>query len=290
MKLCLKCSEVFSSQAWICPACGYEPTKLNDVLVHSPEFANEGGGFKPEYFSELSRLESTNFWFKARNDLILWALRAYRPDVRSFLEVGCGTGFVLSGIAEVFPDVSLTGSEIFLTGLSHAAKRVPRAGFMQMDARHIPFVHEFDAIGAFDVLEHIEADEAVLAQLHKALKPQGILLLTVPQHQWLWSASDDYACHVRRYSSKEIDSKVRSAGFQILRSSSFVTLLLPLMMLSRMRQKSGAGEFVAEDEFKIHPFLNKILYSLMSIEQTPIRLGFNYPAGGSRLIVARKET
>lgn len=78
---------------------------------------------------------------------------------------------MLSGIAETHPIMSLTGSEVFLEGLSYALPRVLAAKFIQMDARNIPFVEEFDAIGAFDVLEHIEEDEAVLSQLHRALKP-----------------------------------------------------------------------------------------------------------------------
>jgi len=154
-----------------------------------------------------------------------------------FLEVGCGTGFVLSGIASAKPNMSLTGSEIFMAGLSHAVLRVPSAHFMQMDARRVPFIEEFDAIGVFDVLEHIEEDEKVLDQLYKAIKPSGVLLLTVPQHPWLWSASDEYACHVRRYTHSEVRNKILNAGFKIIRSTSFVTSLLPAMVFSRILKK-----------------------------------------------------
>lgn len=289
MKICLKCAKVFSSDGWICPACGYEPVRLNDIEVHAPEFVNAGGGFKAVYFSELAQLESSNFWFQARNELILWALRKYQPNASTFLEVGCGTGFVLSGIARAYPKLALSGSEIFLAGLSHAAERVPSAHFMQMDARRVPFVEEFDAIGAFDVLEHIEEDETVLAQLHCAIKPGGVLLLTVPQHPWLWSASDEYACHVRRYTRAEIEQKVLTAGFELLRSSSFVTSLLPTMMLSRVLQKQKTKDFDPAGELKINAVLNKTFYALMMLELAGIRFGMNYPVGGSRLVVARKK-
>src|SRR5690606_22871969 len=116
-----------------------------------------------------------------------------------FLEIGCGTGFVLSGVADAFPAVRLFGSEIFTAGLEFAARRQPSVNFMQMDARSLPFLDEFDVIGAFDVLEHIVEDGQVLAQMREALKPNGIILLTVPQHEWLWSPVDEFACHVRRY-------------------------------------------------------------------------------------------
>ena len=54
-------------------------------------------GFKPEYFARLAAIEPGHFWFRARNELIQWALRNYFPDAKSFFEVGCGTGFVLPG-------------------------------------------------------------------------------------------------------------------------------------------------------------------------------------------------
>ena len=288
MKVCLHCKYIFSSDEWTCPSCGHQPERLNGIEAHAPEFANGGGGFKPEYFSELSRLEAENFWFRARNELILWALRTYKPGASTFLEVGCGTGFVLSGIARACPEMALSGAEIFLAGLSHAEERVPSAHFMQLDARRVPFVEEFDAIGAFDVLEHIEEDETVLAQLHSAIKPGGVLLITVPQHPWLWSASDNYACHVRRYTRSEVERKITGAGFELLRSTSFVTSLFPAMVLSRFAQKKKSKDFDPASEFRINTKLNSFFYRLMTTEIAGIKLGMNYPFGGSRLIVARK--
>lgn len=284
MKSCLKCGNSFTSYEWICPFCKYESAKLSNIVIHAPTLINGSDGFKSEYFQELAPLEANNFWFRARNELIVWALRTYKPDISSFLEVGCGTGFVLSGIARAYPDIELSGSEIFLTGLSYAVKRTPSAHFMQMDARHVPFLNEFDAIGIFDVLEHIKEDELVLAQLYQATKPDGILLLTVPQHPWLWSVSDEYACHVRRYTRREIEGKVLNSGFKILRSSSFVTSLLPAMILSRALQKNSDPA----SELKINSTLNTFLYNLMILDLCGIKLGMNYPIGGSRLIVAKK--
>lgn len=288
MKICLQCEYVFSFDQWGCPSCGHQPESVQGIEAHAPEFANDGGGFKPEYFSELSRLEAENFWFRARNELILWALKTYKPDASTFLEVGCGTGFVLSGVARACPEMTLSGSEIFLAGLSYAAKRVPSAHFMQMDARRVPFVEEFDAIGAFDVLEHIEEDEIVLAQLYRAIKPGGVLLLTVPQHPWLWSASDQYACHVRRYTRSEIEKKVLTAGFELLRSSSFVTSLLPVMVLSRFFHKKKIKNFDPTSELKINSKLNELFYRLMILDILGIKRGINLPIGGSRIIVAHK--
>ncbi|MBU1980649.1 MAG: class I SAM-dependent methyltransferase [Gammaproteobacteria bacterium] len=246
-------------------------------------------GFKAHYFKELAELETGNFWFRARNKLILWALYKYSPRLTSFLEIGCGTGFVISAISKRFPDAKLSGSEYLEEGLAYARHRVPGAKFTQMDARHIPCESELDAIGAFDVLEHIEEDEVVLQQICKALKLGGVVFITVPQHRWLWSAVDKYACHVRRYGANELHQKVCRAGFEIVRSTSFVSLLLPAMYLSRLFKRDKIDVSMdAMAELRINPILNRIFEWLLNCELALIRVGVALPMGGSRLIVARK--
>lgn len=248
-------------------------------------------GFKTHYFKELAELEAGNFWFRARNKLILWALHKFSPDLKSFLEIGCGTGFVISAISKKFPEAKISGSEYFEDGLVYARQRLPKAEFTQMDARHIPYESELDAIGAFDVLEHIEEDEAVLQQIFKALKPGGFVFITVPQHRWLWSAVDEYACYVRRYSATELHEKMRKAGFEIIRSTSFVSTLLPAMYLSRLMQRNKMDvKMDAMAELRINPLLNTIFEWMLYLELALIRSGVNLPAGGSRLLVARKPT
>lgn len=288
MKLCLACNAEYSASRRDCSNCGAVPAVVDGFEAYAPDLAHGGTGFKAGYFSKLAPLEAANFWFRARNRIIVWALEEYASSIGSFLEIGCGTGFVLTGIARRFPDLRICGSEIFAEGLRFAAKRLSSAEFMQMDARQIPFANEFDAVGAFDVLEHIEEDEIVLGQIHNALRSDGIMLLTVPQHKWLWSATDEYACHERRYAAGEIRDKVKSAGFSIVRSTSFVTTLLPAMMIARMFQK-GVGEgFDPAAELKMNPAFNSILETVLNLEISGIKLGISYPFGGSRLVIARK--
>jgi SAM-dependent methyltransferase len=290
MKRCLACGVVFPPERSCCPGCCTEPDKIDGFPAYAPELARGSVGFKANYFADLARLEAGNFWFQSRNQLITWALEKYCSHFCSFLEIGCGTGYVLSGIASEFPASKLYGSEIFVAGLAFAAARYPAADFMQMDARNIPFVNEFDAIGAFDVLEHIEEDDQVMTQVRAALKPEGVILLTIPQHPWLWSQIDEYACHVRRYTAKEIHEKIKKAGFQILRSTSFVTSLLPAMFVSRTMQKQTPvkDRMDATAELRIAPWLNYLFTKLLAAEIAMIRSGVNFPVGGSRLIVARK--
>lgn len=272
--------------ASVCPQCGFAVQYVAGFPAWAPEMAHEGGGFKAEYFENLASIEAGNFWFQSRNELIVWALRKYFPALRSLLEVGCGTGYVLSAIAHAFPAAKLVGSEIFTAGLGFAATRAPGASFVQMDARRIPYSAEFDVVAAFDVVEHIQEDVTVLESLHRAVKPGGGIVLTVPQHAWLWSTADDYACHERRYGAGELQGKLKCAGFAIVRSTSFVSVLLPAMLMSR-RGVSGKA-FDPMDEFRIGPGLNLALRKVLDLERLLIRMGINFPLGGSRLVVARK--
>jgi hypothetical protein len=109
----------------------------------------------------------------------------------------------------------------------------------------------------------------------------------VPQHPFLWSASDQYAMHQRRYNCTELRRKVESAGFQIERITSFNSLLLPLMIWSRMQGKRDP-ELNPWREFEISPALNKTLEGILSFERIMITKGASFPAGGSLLLIGRK--
>jgi SAM-dependent methyltransferase len=289
MKICPACQVRFDNAAWQCPSCGVLPETLFGFPAFAPNLADQDDGFEATHFGKLAPLESNNFWFRSRNQLIIWALKTYFPDMKTFMEIGCGTGYVLSGLENELPGLQLSGSEIFSTGLGHAKSRVSQCDLFQMDARYIPFEEEFDVIGAFDVLEHITEDDQVLSQMYRAVCPGGGVILTVPQHAFLWSQADDYACHVRRYSIGELKEKVRRAGFSVVRTTSFVSLLLPLMMLSRLRIGNSDKAYDPLAELKIGGLTNWILWKVLGLERALIGSGLSFPLGGSLLLVARKE-
>jgi SAM-dependent methyltransferase len=174
------------------------------------------------------------------------------------------------------------------SGLRFARERVPEAEFLQMDARAIPFRDAFDLIGAFDVVEHIEEDEAVLDQIAKAARPGAGVIVAVPQHPFLWSGADEAAYHVRRYRRGELESKMQRAGLRVLRSTSYVSLLLPLMLLSRALDRSRRGDTrsVIGREFEISRVMNRALGAVTALEVSATLAGLTWPVGGSRIVVA----
>lgn len=257
--------------------------QTKDTFLGTP-----GGGFDPAYFPKLAALEDRHFWFKSRNKLIVWAIRKYFSPGINFLEIGCGTGFVLRGIGEKLPGASLAGSEYYEEALDFARRRVARAKLFQMDARSIPFRDEFDVIGAFDVLEHIFEDEVVLTQMFQAVRPKGGILLTVPQHPFLWSRFDSFSHHLRRYTPRELKLKVERAGFQVEDIRSFMSLLFPVLLLARYKRYGGNKAYDGFSELRTGAVLNTLAEKILSLERVLIASGVVFPFGGSLLLVARK--
>jgi SAM-dependent methyltransferase len=273
---------------WRCPACAHVVAQYDGIPMFAPDLADTISGIDPVVFDELSELEAGYFWFVARSELIVGLANKYFPEARRCLEIGCGTGAVLRELAASRSWERLVGSELHPAGLAHARQRLPSGvEFVQMDARDIPAAGLFDLTGAFDVIEHIADDEKVLRGLRAATRTGGGTIIAVPQHPWLWSRADDLAYHERRYRRGELEEKLRRNGFEILFSSSFTALLLPLMAASRLK---GEGKQQDQDpfrEFKINRRLNDLFTAILRAEVRMTLAGWRWPAGGSRIAVAR---
>jgi len=250
--------------------------------------AAQQNGFPGAGFQDLFELEAGTFWFRSRNKLIFWVMRKYFADARNFLEIGCGTGSVLTGMEREFPNLSLSGSELQTSGLLHVARRLRNVAISQMDARMVPFVSEFDVVGCFDVLEHTAEDTVVLTQIFKALRLSGGAMLTVPPHQFLRGQDDEYAQHARRYRLIKLKEKLMSAGFRLLHLTSFVLLLLPLMMASHCWKRLASAPYDPTSEFRIGRPVNQALERVLDVERTMISCGISFPFGGSLLALAQK--
>lgn len=242
--------------------------------------------FKPSSFASLFEVESNHWWFRARNEVILWILATKVKPFSKYLEIGCGTGNVLEAVRKAYPHVELHGSEYFEEGLEFARRRVPSATFYKLDAVVMKDEDCYDFIGAFDVLEHIGEDEKVLGNIAKALTNHGGIIITVPQHMWLWSENDLHACHARRYSRSELIGKVQRAGLKVDYVTSFVSMLMPLMWMSRLRIRRVDHDPMSE--FRISKRLNILLKMIMNVELFLIKIGLCFPFGGSLLLVAHK--
>jgi SAM-dependent methyltransferase len=288
VKICTACGQRYASKGWRCIHCGHDAPRIDGFVALAPELASSSAtGFHAQEYASLAAAEQGSFWFRGRNRIIQWALSRYRGAARAFLEVGCGTGFVLQGVARAFPDLALFASEVAVAGLPYAAQRVPRATLFQMDVTRVPFDREFDVVGAFDVLEHIEDDRAAIRGLLQALKPGGRAVITVPQHRLLWSAEDIAARHFRRYARTELQEKLREAGFRVELRTSFVFFLLPAMAGARLAvRKQATGAQSAE--LRLPGPVDRAFEATLEAERALIARGVHLPVGGSQLVVASR--
>jgi SAM-dependent methyltransferase len=289
VRVCLSCSTPFSGAVWTCPTCGYAPNRVDGVPVFAPEIADGHVGDAEYRLKDLSDAESKHFWFVARSRLIEWAIAQYFPSCRSLLDLGCGAGGVLAALRPRLAGIHIEGADALTSALGYATRRVADASFAQVDIGRLPYDREFDVVGAFDVIEHLDDDGRALEQMHRACTVGGGVIVTVPQHPFLWSAIDEYSCHRRRYTKGDLVRKLRAAGFAIERVTSFTTLLLPALLLVRARRQD-AKTLDPSAELRIGSLANAIGHWAGRLERLTIQSGLSFPAGGSLLAIARRTS
>jgi SAM-dependent methyltransferase len=255
------------------------------------------GGYDASLFNDLAPVEDRHFWFRARNVLIYKLAKKLCSKLKPgylVLEVGCGTGNVLSALRRACDGGVVIGMERFFDGLPHARRRY--AGpLVQADARSLPFGKRFELVGMFDVLEHIPEEYETLQSLREILAPGGRLILTVPAHQFLWSHFDEAAHHCRRYSTAQIRKTLAETGFDIEFASHFMASIFPLVWAFRKfggLGKSGSPEEARKmtmREFRVVPIINGLLTSIMTLEARWIARGHHLPFGTSLVVVARRN-
>jgi len=79
----------------------------------------------------------------------------------------------------------------------------------------------FDLVTAFDVVEHVENDRRVFAELTRVLKPDGHLVFSVPLHPARWTTFDDCVGHARRYEPAVLQELIAGHGLVVEKSAVF---------------------------------------------------------------------
>lgn len=254
------------------------------------------GGYDPSFFEQLALVEDQHFWFQARNCLIFELVKRISSGLKPgylVLEVGCGNGNVLRVLQKACPEGMVVGLELWFDGLLFARRRSD-AFVVQGDVRSCPFSKQFDLIGMFDVLEHIQEDQETLLSLWKQLAPGGRLLLTVPAHQFLWSYFDEAAHHCRRYSAVELRKKLTATGFEVEFQGQFMACIFPVVWIFRkiggLRQRPNSTDArkLASEEFRLVPVANGILTLLLKLEARWLASRRSLPIGTSFVAIARK--
>jgi len=235
-------------------------------------------------------IEDASFWFEHRNECILEALRRASFEGR-FLDAGGGNGVVSKALERAGHSTVMLepGPE----GAANARARglpnvvcatVEKAGFE---------AGSFEGAGLFDVIEHVEDDLALLSATRRVLVADGLVCVTVPAFEWLWSAEDELAGHYRRYTREGLDAVLRRAGFTPLYSTYFFApLTMPFFLLRSLphrflERRPSAVEEGAARQHTPNALTRRAVDLLLSPERRRIAAGKGIPFGTSCLAVAR---
>ena len=248
----------------------------------------------PGYAARYLEVERSHWWFRARRRILKGLLDVgidWRT-VRRVLEIGAGSG---ANLAELYPpEVELTGIEPDESAADLARERgiaTIHTGVLEEAPRLLGDGHPFDVVALYDVLEHVEDDRAALRMLHRLVRPEGWLVLSVPAYQWLWSRHDEVNHHFRRYTRGGLVDRISRAGFEVQTATYFNSILFPALasirLLDRLRPRRSGG---ADGAGLTIPGagLNALLFRIFSAER-PLLTRQALPFGLSIFILARRE-
>jgi SAM-dependent methyltransferase len=237
----------------------------------------------------LAKVEETSFWFRHRNKIVASAVKRF-SNGKTFFEVGGGNGYVSLALKQAGFDAIVVepGSE----GANVASQR----GLTVINAAlsaDLFVAGSLPAVGLFDVIEHVPNDKQFLRECWEALEPGGLVYITVPASQSLWSTDDEYAGHYRRYSRKGLRALLEATGFQTVQVSGFFLLLvLPLFLLRTLPSKFGQRKVTSADEAITHHkqgLMSRLIGRVSGFEIGAISNGYSLPAGSSLIAIARKS-
>lgn len=244
-------------------------------------YPHEGNEF---YF----QIEDNSFWFRHRNNCIAEAVKKFPPS-GLFFDIGGGNGYVSKGIQDIgFETVLVEPDE---QGCLNARTRnikniicatIEDAGF---DPGSIP------AIGVFDVVEHFENDLGILGTISKYLQKNGLVYITVPAYNLLWSKDDDYLGHFNRYTIASLTGQLNKVGLGVVYATYIFSILpLPIFLFRTIPGKLGISKSPSDagNKNKEHKHDNPILKKVWDWELNRIRANKTIGFGGTCLVVARK--
>jgi 2-polyprenyl-3-methyl-5-hydroxy-6-metoxy-1,4-benzoquinol methylase len=219
------------------------------------------------------------FWYiQTRRDLLERVLKKYISKKKiSILDLGCGTGFnyeVLKRFGHV------TSLDYYEEPLQSCKKKgIPN--LVKGDAQNLKFKKgSFDVIVAIEVLEHLPNDIRALKNIDNVLKKNGIFIFTTPAHPFLWSTDDVISKHKRRYSKKELKTKI-SKNFNIKYiGQRYFFLFLPTVIIFYYQKIMRRVFNKRINSLTMTPkFINNMLILIMNFENYLISKGIVFPVG-----------
>jgi len=238
-------------------------------------------------YTEMAAMEERHFWFAARRRILLSILQKHlgRGKALRLCDLGCGCGINMRFFGRYYTVEGMDASP-------HALRSCRKRGLAVKSGAlpdNVPFEPgAFDACLLLDVLEHLDKDSAAVQAAARALKPGGVLLVTVPAFPCLYIERDAFHGHKRRYTKKAFRALFADGRFRIRKFSYFNTVLFPPIAATRRLLKLFKMDKKGPDLFIPPGPVNAVLEGLFALERLSLSL-FNLPFGLSLLCVAEKK-
>jgi hypothetical protein len=266
-------------------------TVLTDAFEEQQPGFFSAAGTRPGHYpgsrhAVQESLYASSFWYQHRQACILQLLEHHPVDW--LLDLGGSHGHLTEAIAHTCPAALMEPDE---QGARAAYDRGLRPVFHGTLATAGVPAGSINAVGLFDVLEHIPDDRQFLKDVHEVLQNDGKLFLTVPALACLWSEFDRSVGHQRRYSLGALKKLLQDCGFELLCASyMFIILPLPMLIARRLQPGSQPGREPAPRNHHLPTgsVAGRLLGAVLKLEKTWLRWGLTLPIGSSCVCVARK--
>lgn len=220
-----------------------------------------------EQYDELYAQELAHWWYVGKRERVVGLLRRFDASRNTLgrngwraLDVGCGTGGFLAELARLGPAVGMDQAP---EALAYCRQRgLPE--LIQHDVGKCPWPiadGRFAVVTALDVVEHVDDDARLAAEMRRVLRPGGLAVVSVPSFQWLWSYWDEQLGHRRRYTKPQLVRLMRRAGFQVVWASYAECATLPGIAGLRWwkQRRLRRGRPIGSDNEPLPPWLNRLL-------------------------------
>lgn len=250
-----------------------------------PAVNHAHGVFDESQAGTLLEADSEHWWFRSKAALASSILRRHMSPALvhgRLVDVGAGAGGVTAALGWR-PDrlYAVEGSE----ALCRYGRERHTLHAMVGRVEHLPLATgAAGVVTALDVIEHVEHPELILREAWRILSDDGLLVVNVPAHQWLWSGADDQLGHVRRYTRPLLREQVQDAGFQVLWMSHVFSWLVAPVWVRRHLTSDPQRQLGLDAD---SPALQRLAMLLTTLERRVVP-HVSLPLGTSILAVMSK--
>jgi len=183
----------------------------------------------------LKQVDAAHWWFRSKATFVDFAIKQASGSAGRLIDLGGGAGDVTAKLGWPPDRAIVADASAELAGEAHR-RHALEVVCTELD--HVPIADgSAGVVCALDILQTLSDPAPMLREARRLLRPDGRMVVVVPGHPWLWSASDEALGHVRRYTRQALRTALEAEGFQVLWCSHIFSWLVVPVWLRRRRYR-----------------------------------------------------